>query len=107
MTNKRFNYSILFFLFFIIQSAQLVSAQHATITGKVNGGNPESLPVVRLCNSADSTLVKAAICDSSGNFEIEIAKTGTFLIIIDQLDYQKFIGQPFDLQFPQGLFPVF
>lgn len=97
MTNKGFNYSILFFLFFLIQSVQLVSAQHASISGKVLGGNPETLPVVRLCNSADSTLVKAAICDSSGNFEIELIKTGSFLIIIDQFDYQKYISKPFEI----------
>lgn len=97
MTNKGFNYSILFFLFFLIQSVQLVSAQHATISGKVLGGNPETLPVVRLCNSADSTLVKAAICDSLGNFEIELIKTGSFLIIIDQFDYQKYISKPFEV----------
>nr|WP_294859912.1 outer membrane beta-barrel family protein [uncultured Fluviicola sp.] len=97
MTDTRFNYGILFFLFFLIQSTQLVSAQHATITGKVTGGIPESLPVVRLCHSTDSTLVKAAICDSLGKFEFEIAKTGTFLIIIDQLDYQKLVSQPFEV----------
>jgi iron complex outermembrane recepter protein len=97
MTNKGFNYIILFFLFFLSQSVQLVSAQHATVIGKVLGGTPEILPVVRLCNSSDSTLVKAAICDSLGNFEIEVAKTGSFLIIIDQFDYQKYISKPFDI----------
>lgn len=97
MTHKIFHYSILFFLVFLIQSVQLVFAQHATITGKVLGGSPETLPVVRLCNSADSTLVKAAICDSVGNFEMEVIKTGSFLIIIDQFDYQKYVSQPFEV----------
>ncbi len=97
MTSKRFNYSILFFSFFSILSSQLTFAQNTTITGKVSGIDPASPPIVRLCHSADSSLVKAAICDSLGNYEIEFTKTGTFLIVIDQLDYQKFIGAPFEI----------
>lgn len=97
MSSKPLHYPILFFFFLIIQSLQSISAQHSTVTGKVIGMNPEMLPVVRLCNSSDSTLVKAAICDSLGNFEIDLAKTGTFLIIIDQLDYQKFVSSPFEI----------
>ena len=97
MTNKNFSYTILFLFFLVLQSFQSISAQHAIVTGKIKGIDPQSPPVVRLCNSADSSLVKATISDSLGNFEIEIAKTGRFLIIIDQIDYQKFTGSAFDI----------
>jgi len=97
MTNKSFNCILLFFSFFSIQSLQLVSAQNKTVSGKVTGIDPASPPIVRLCNAADSSLVKAAISDSLGNFEIEISKSGTFLLLIDQIDYQKYISESFQI----------
>ncbi len=97
MTNKNFSCIILFLSFFITQSFQLTSAQQAVITGKLNGIDPQSPPIVRLCNASDSSLVKAAISDSLGNFEIEVSKTGVFLLIIDQVDYQRFAGPLFEI----------
>ncbi|TSJ47850.1 outer membrane beta-barrel family protein [Fluviicola chungangensis] len=97
MTDTRFNRAILFFSFFILQLFQNIFAQQVTVSGKIAGADPMSPPIVRLCNFKDSTLVKAAISDSLGNFEIELSKTGTFLIIIDQIDYQKFVSPGFEI----------
>ena len=97
MTGKNFNFIILLLSFFAMLSFQFTSAQTVVVKGKVTGIDPQLPPVVRLCSAADSSLVKAAISDSLGNFEIELTKTGTFLIIIDQLDYQKYISQVFEV----------
>lgn len=97
MNHKKLKDIILLLSFFAIQSFQLVSAQTIIVSGKVTGIDPQSPPIVRLCNTADSSLVKAAISDSLGNYEIEISKTGTFLIIIDQLDYQKYVSPAFEV----------
>lgn len=97
MTDTRFNSAVFLFSFFILQLFQNVSAQQVSVSGKISGIDPLSPPIVRLCNSKDSSLVKAAISDSSGNFEIELSKTGTFLIIIDQIDYQKFVSPGFEI----------
>lgn len=106
MTSKHFTCSILFLTFFIIQSFQLVSAQYSTVKGKITGINLSNPPVVRLCNTSDSSLVKAAIPDSLGNFEFEGIKKGAFRIFIDQMDYQKFVGQSFDITADSSIIQV-
>ena len=97
MTKTHFNSLILFLSFFILQSFQNLSAQQIIVSGKVKGIDPQSPPIVRLCLASDSSLVKAAISDSLGNFELEISKTGTFVVIIDQIDYQKYVSPGFQI----------
>ena len=97
MTKTHFNSLILFLSFFILQSFQDLSAQQISVSGKVKGIDPQSPPIVRLCLASDSSLIKAAISDSLGNFELEISKTGTFVVIIDQIDYQKYVSPGFQI----------
>lgn len=94
MISQGLSYIILFLSFFVTQS---VSAQHATVSGKVKGVDPAEAPVVRLCNISDSSLVKGAICDSTRRFEFEGIKTGTFFLRIDLVGYERIITPSFEI----------
>ncbi|MNJ92039.1 hypothetical protein D3C87_96940 [compost metagenome] len=97
MARKNFRCTFLFLIFITIQSFQFVSAQHAIVSGTLQGIDPNDPPVVRLCNASDSLLVKGAICDSMGNFEFDGLKTGKFILRVEHPGFQKILTEPFEI----------
>ncbi|MEO6730677.1 MAG: TonB-dependent receptor [Ferruginibacter sp.] len=70
-------------IIFLMGFSSLSMAQSpAKVTGSVTDQNnkPVAAATVSLLKSADSSLVKAAISDRSGKFEIAIAKKGSYLL---------------------------
>jgi outer membrane receptor protein involved in Fe transport len=82
-----------------IISASAQSSQRATISGAVKDADskPISAVTVSLLNTKDSSLVKAALTDNAGNFEIITARSGKFLLSYTILGFEKKYTAPFDL----------
>ncbi len=72
-------------------------AQINTISGKITGAGNELLTgaVAELRNYNDSTLAKAAVADTKGNFQIENVKAGDYYIKTSFLGYQAFFTERF------------
>jgi len=68
-------------------------AQPGTITGRVAGTDGSDIPVVNLL-AADSSIVKATLCDTTGLFEFDQLKAGTYYTAVNQLGYQDYISSP-------------
>lgn len=74
-----------------------------TLTGKVEGQvNDDSKKLVEFANvtlhrEKDSTLVKAAITDTQGNFGFENIADGRYYVQVSQVGYQKFKSPAFGL----------
>lgn len=52
---------------------------------------------VNLLRAKDSTLVKLAITNKVGNFEIDLVKDGAYLLSIQAIGYQKYYSAPFQV----------
>jgi iron complex outermembrane recepter protein len=68
------------------------NAQKGAIKGSITDkqGKIVEFATVTLLKSKDSTLVKGALADANGNFEIEKINNGTYLLGITQVGYEKF-----------------
>lgn len=71
-------------------------SQTVTITGVLNdsAGAPVEAATVSLLRVADSSLVKVELSDVAGRFEFSEIKTGSFLLGVSALGYEKFVGNP-------------
>lgn len=78
------------------------AAQVIGISGKLTdaAGVPIEAATVSLLRAADSSLVKAELSDVSGNFEFTTLQTGSFLLGVSVLGYQKFLGNPIQVNSP-------
>ena len=88
-------------VFGLTASAFTASAQTA-ITGKVKGAvssnqKPAESASVSLLKAKDSSVVKLAVSDKSGQFEIDNIKAGKYLLSAQLLGHVKYYGQPFDI----------
>ncbi len=84
-------------------TSQSFAQTRVTVTGNVkdNTGKGLAAASVSLLQAKDSSLVKAAITDANGQFEISSAKSGKFLLSYTSIGFDKKFSDAFDLQ--QGL----
>lgn len=82
--------------------ATQVQAQTApsVIKGHVTDeyGNGLEVVSVSLLKAADSNLVKTAITDAAGNFEMNLDKQGAFLLAYSNMGYKSEFSAPFKLE---------
>jgi hypothetical protein len=85
----RMRFLILLLLFFNILSLQ--ARENSAITGKVNDEKKAPVPFANivLVNSTDTSIVKAALTDESGNYKFENINGGNYKILVAQLGYEK------------------
>lgn len=86
-------------------SALNVQAQQAGIvSGKVNDEQlqPMAAVTVSLLQAKDSSLVKAALSDTAGLFEIEREIPGSYLLGYTSMGYSKMYSVPFQLEAGNG-----
>jgi outer membrane receptor protein involved in Fe transport len=80
----------------------------AQSSGIINGvvkdenNNPLEAVTVSLLNAADSSLIKAAITDTSGTFEIEREAGGLFLLSYTTVGYSRAFSPAFPLENGKG-----
>ena len=86
--------AIILFLFVLFSID--VSAQESLIRGAVSdaGGEPVSYATVQLKSNLDSSLVKAAITELAGEFQI-VAKPGEYFLEISYVGYQTYRSRNF------------
>ena len=92
----------MFFLLFVFLWMLLV-AKGQTGTGKITGSvksisqkEMQSASII-LLRAKDSTSVKLAVADKSGNYEFTGIKAGKYLIGVSSVGYSKVFSQPFEI----------
>ncbi len=79
-------------------------AQTARIQGVVNGQQkPVEAASVGLLRAKDSGLVKLAVTDKTGQFELEKLAAGKYLLSVQSVGYARYYGPVFDLANGQQL----
>lgn len=77
-------------------SSKLLAQSPATghITGYVTAGNaPADKATITLLNAKDSVLVKTSLPDKNGFFEFEQIKFGTYLVLVTQTGYKRYLSK--------------
>ena len=75
----------------------------AQSSGKINGvvrssgDKTLSAATVELLKAKDSSLVKVAITDNEGRFELENIKEGNFLIVVSHVGYKKYFSDNYSV----------
>lgn len=74
-------------------------AQNVKITGVIqaSGQKPLEGAVVSLLRAKDSTFVKAAVSEANGQFELLNIKSETYLLMVSNLGFQKYLSTPFEV----------
>lgn len=83
-------------------------AQTATLTGDVRDSAQKAIEgaVVSLLAAKDSSFVKAAVTESNGSYEFQKIKTGTYLLVVTNVGFQKYLGGAFVLDKPTLALPT-
>ena len=73
-----------------------IYAQTGKISGEVLRSNKKAIEgaVVSLLKSKDSSFVKASISEADGKFEFVNLKEETYLLMVTNLGYKKYLSQP-------------
>ena len=73
-------------------------AQTAKINGAVTGTQkPVEAASVGVLRAKDSAIVKMAVTDKTGQFEVEKLAAGKYLILVQSVGYNKYYSPVFDL----------
>lgn len=83
---------------FTTSSTIAQTAPMGKVYGIINGAaKPIEAATVNLLSAKDSSIVKMAISNKSGEFELEKLSNGKFLILVQSLGYVKFYSDVFEL----------
>jgi iron complex outermembrane recepter protein len=76
-----------------------INAQNGTIKGNITdkSGKIVEFATVTVLQTKDSSLVKGAIADINGKFEIENIKAGNYLLGITQIGFEKYYSPTFNI----------
>ena len=84
------------FLFLLISCGANMAAFAQKITGKVSSNNqPAPFATVLLLNAKDSVLVRGAVTNGEGNYEIENAVAGNYLLRASAVGFADVCSAPF------------
>ncbi|MBL0883337.1 MAG: TonB-dependent receptor [Chitinophagaceae bacterium] len=75
-----------------------VQAQTGKLNGSVNGGQKAvEAASVGVLRAKDSAVVKLAVTDKNGQFEVEKLAAGKYLVVVQSVGYTKYYTEVFDL----------
>src|SRR5689334_15608887 len=91
------NYLLIALILFSTQA--LVAKSIPVVSGKVKDAksNPAAFANVLLLNASDSAMVKAALCNESGEYEFENIDGGKYIVLVSQIG-NKFYSDPFTVK---------
>lgn len=91
-------------LLLVFSAFQFTLAQ-SNVAGTVLGVGAEPVPdaTVYLLDAADSSLLRSALTDAKGNFEVTNAPNGTVLLAVRHVEFKPYIGTAFVLQLGDGV----
>ncbi|MEO7313201.1 MAG: TonB-dependent receptor [Chitinophagaceae bacterium] len=82
----------------VASQASFAQAKTGKISGNVGNGQKKlDAATVSLLKANDSSLVKMAITDKSGHFEVENLADGKYLVLVTSVAYENAYSQPFEL----------
>ncbi len=88
----------------LISVSVTAGAQTAKINGVVTGAQkPVDAASVGLLRAKDSVIIKMAVTDKTGQFEIEKLAAGKYLVLVQSVGYNKYYSRIFDLANDQSL----
>jgi len=89
----------IFTLFILLSAISFAQTKPATITGKIteNTGKPLPLATVTLLKAKDSALVKTAVTNNSGDFNMTNIKPDTYFISATSVGHSKNSSKAFDI----------
>ncbi len=67
------------------------------VKGQVVAQKAVDAATVSLLNIKDSSLVKTAVTDATGNFEIGFSKEGKFIVSVQAIGYNSYYSEAFDI----------
>lgn len=84
----------------LMTTTQIFAQSKSTVNGNVQDHNGKALQsvTVSLLNAKDSSLVKADVTDSDGQFELSIVNEGNFLLSYTILGFEKKFSDRFELK---------
>ncbi len=93
------NFTILPLLALIFLSATAAAQVPATVRGSVLDNNKKGLAAVTvsLLKATDSSLVKAAVTDGAGKYEIAVSKDGRYLLSYALIGFENIYARAFDI----------
>jgi hypothetical protein len=96
----------LIFAMCFIQAIAGKKTNEFSVTGKILDEKLTGLPftTVLVVSAADTVMVKGGITDSLGNFDIQFADTGRFMLTADVAGYKKYYSTPFTISTSKKLF---
>jgi iron complex outermembrane receptor protein len=91
----------------LVLLTQLLYAQTGTISGAIytNSQKPLEGAVVSLLKAKDSSFVKTAISETSGQFELPNIKFDAYVLMVSNVGFQKYINTPFNFDKPALVLP--
>jgi hypothetical protein len=98
--NKPMKIILTFFLLSLVNlSFAYTKSNDFKISGSLQDDNNEIIPyaTVLLINNIDSSLVKGGLTDSAGNFEIQFADTGSFMLTVELFGFAKFYSSTIEI----------
>ncbi len=92
----------LFFIFFLTANLSLFAQN---ITGSVadGAGKPQEFATVALMKAQDSSLVKGAVTDADGKFEIENVEAGQYFLNVSVVGFKNFYSKTIDFDGKKGV----
>jgi len=88
---------LLFFLVFNVKAIQSIGQAKVKGTIQYENSQPVEFASIVLLSSSDSTLVKGALSNEEGRFEIDQVVPGSYLIMASYLGYENTYSQSFSL----------
>ena len=94
---KKFFLPIIAFIF--LGSFKSIGQGTGKVTGSVTDNKDKAIAAVTisLLQPADSSLIKAAVTDASGKFEIPVTKAGSYLLSYSAVGYEKKYSPVFEV----------
>lgn len=77
-----------------------VFAQNALskgVKGRVEAQKPVEAATISLLNAKDSSIVKTAVTDKNGDFEISLNRDGNFLVSVQAIGYNNYYSEGFTI----------
>lgn len=82
----------------LLTGSVAAQAQTAKVNGAVSGSQkPVEAASVGILRAKDSAIVKMAVTDKAGQFEVEKLAAGKYLVMVQSVGYNKFYSPLFDL----------
>jgi iron complex outermembrane receptor protein len=91
----------------VITTATMAQAPLAKgVKGEVGAQKPVEAATVTLLNAKDSSVVKTAVTDNQGKFEMPLVKNGHFIVNVNAIGFNAYYSEAFDVTDGQPVYTL-